>query len=426
MRIFKNNNLSDEERAVVLRRPAVESAAKIEKIVSDILNNIKKNGDDALFNYSKTLDHFDGDNLMISEVEILDAEKRLNKKLKIAIDEAFVNISNFHKEQTPRVLTLTTADGIVCESRTHALDSVGLYVPGGSAPLVSTALMLAIPAMVAGCREVVLCSPPPISDAILYAASLCNVHKIFNIGGAQAIGAMAYGTKTVPKVSKIFGPGNQYVTMAKSLVRNDPQGAAIDMPAGPSEVLVIADEHANAAYVAADLLSQAEHGPDSQVMLVTTSLDLAYKVKGEIDNECAFLSRSLIARQALTESSILIVNSIDEAIAISNTYAPEHLILQIKDAEKYLNAIRNAGSIFVGAYTPESLGDYASGTNHTLPTYGYARTYSALGTDDFRRRYTLQRATKEGLEKIASTITTLAKAEGLDAHGYAVTVRLEK
>jgi len=426
MRIFKNNNLSDEERAVVLRRPAVESAAKIEKIVSDILNNIKKNGDDALFNYSKTLDHFDGDNLMISEDEILAAEKRLNKKLKIAIDEAFVNISNFHKEQTPRVLTLTTADGIVCESRTHALDSVGLYVPGGSAPLVSTALMLAIPAMVAGCREVVLCSPPPISDAILYAASLCNVHKIFNIGGAQAIGAMAYGTKTVPKVSKIFGPGNQYVTMAKSLVRNDPQGAAIDMPAGPSEVLVIADEHANAAYVAADLLSQAEHGPDSQVMLVTTSLDLANKVKEEIDNECAFLSRSLIARQALTESSILIVNSIDEAVAISNTYAPEHLILQIKDAEKYLNAIRNAGSIFVGAYTPESLGDYASGTNHTLPTYGYARTYSALGTDDFRRRYTIQRATKEGLEKIASTITTLAKAEGLDAHGYAVTVRLEK
>ncbi len=426
MQILKYKELSDKEKAQVLERPAASQAKDIEKIVTEILSNIKEKGDEALFHYAKTLDHFEGDTLLVSEDEIRAAEERLDKKLKIAIDEAFLNISRFHKEQTPRVLTLTTADGIVCESRTHALDSVGLYVPGGSAPLVSTALMLAIPAMVAGCGEVILCSPPPISDAILYAANLCNVHKIFRLGGAQAIGAMAYGTKSVPKVLKIFGPGNQFVTMAKSLVRNDPKGAAIDMPAGPSEVLVIADAYANAAYVAADLLSQAEHGPDSQVLLVTTSMDLAHKVMEEIDKECALLSRVEIARKALIKSSILVVDTINEAVAISNTYAPEHLILQLKDAERYLSALHNAGSIFVGAYTPESLGDYASGTNHTLPTYGYAKTYSALGTDDYRRRYTVQRATREGLFKIAETVTTMARAEGLDAHGYAVSVRLIK
>lgn len=285
--------------------------------------------------------------------------------------------------------------------------------------------MLAVPAQIAKNPEVILCSPPPISDAIVYAATKAGVKRIFNLGGAQAVAAMAYGTESVPKVSKIFGPGNQFVTMAKRLVSNDASGAAIDMPAGPSEVLVLADNKANPEFVAADLLSQAEHGPDSQVILVTESVEFAKRAMEAVNRQLEELPRKEIALKALSKSTALVVDTIEECVKISNQYAPEHLILQVEDPDAILGSLVNAGSIFVGAYTPESLGDYASGTNHTLPTYGYAKTYSALGTDDYRRRYTVQRATKEGLKGIASTVTTMADAEGLGAHKNAVVVRVK-
>ena len=416
--------LSAEQKIDALTRPAQTSSDKVQEIVSNIISRIRKEGDCALFEFSKTLDKYEGANLEWTESEIKDACARVDSNLKTAIDTAYENIAKFHKEQTPHTVKLETYPGIVCETHTHPIDSVGLYVPGGSAPLVSTALMLAVPAAIAQCPEVILCSPPPISDAIVYAATKAGVKRIFNLGGAQAIAAMAYGTQTVPKVLKIFGPGNQFVTMAKRLVSNDSNGAAIDMPAGPSEVLVIADNNANPAFVAADLLSQAEHGPDSQVILVSLSEDFAKKAMAEVDKQLEVLFRREIAIKALSKSTALVVDSLEEAATLSNTYAPEHLILQIDNPDSLLGKLRNAGSIFVGAYTPESLGDYASGTNHTLPTYGYARTCCALGTDDYRRRYTVQKASKEGLKAIASTVTTMADAEGLGAHKNAVVVRV--
>ncbi len=423
IKVFKN--LSEEEKTLSLTRPAQSSSQKVQDIVSNIISRIRKEGDNALFEFSKELDKFTGDHLEWSESEIKEACSRVEPSLKKAIDTAYDNISRFHSEQKPQSVKLETYPGIVCETHTHPIDSVGLYVPGGSAPLVSTALMLAIPAKIAGCPDVILCSPPPISDAIIYAASLAGVKRIFSIGGAQAIAAMAYGTQTVPKVLKIFGPGNQFVTMAKRLVSGDAEGAAIDMPAGPSEVLVIADKTANPAFVAADLLSQAEHGPDSQVILVATSEDIAKKTMDEVEKQLCVLPRKEIAQKALAKSTALIVDSLDEAVKVSNRYAPEHLILQIENPELIIDKLRNAGSIFVGAYTPESLGDYASGTNHTLPTYGYAKTYCALGTDDYRRRFTVQKASKEGLRKIADTVTAMAAAEGLDAHKNAVVLRVQ-
>ena len=314
----------------------------------------------------------------------------------------------------------------MCQTATHPIEKVGLYVPGGSAPLVSTALMLGVPAQIAGCEEVVLTSPYPLSDGIIYAAHKCGISKIFKLGGAHAIAALAYGTQSVPKVHKIFGPGNQFVTMAKRLVSDDPQGAAIDMPAGPSEVLVIADQHADPDFVAADLLSQAEHGPDSQVILVSDSLELLQKADKAVQEQLAVLPRREIAAQALAKSRLILSQSLQESIAISNHYAPEHLIVQVEDPQAIVGQLRNAGSIFLGAYTCESMGDYASGTNHTLPTYGYAKTASALGTDDFRRRYTISCATPDGLRAIGATVETLATAEGLDAHRNAVTLRLNK
>ena len=416
--------LSAEQKLDALTRPAQTSSDKVQEIVSNIISRIRKEGDCALFEFSKTLDKYEGANLEWSENEIKDACSRVDNDLKTAIDTAYENIAKFHKEQKPHTVKLETYPGIVCETHTHPIDSVGLYVPGGSAPLVSTALMLAVPASIAQCPEVILCSPPPISDAIIYAATKAGVKRIFNLGGAQAIAAMAYGTQTVPKVLKIFGPGNQFVTMAKRLVSNDSEGAAIDMPAGPSEVLVIADNNANPAFVAADLLSQAEHGPDSQVILVSLSVDFAKKAMAEVEKQLEVLPRREIAVKALSKSTALVVDSLEEAATLSNTYAPEHLILQIDNPDSLLGKLRNAGSIFVGAYTPESLGDYASGTNHTLPTYGYARTCCALGTDDYRRRYTVQKASKEGLKAIASTVTTMADAEGLGAHKNAVVVRV--
>ncbi len=423
VKIWKD--LSAQEQQEALLRPAQASSEKVNQIVTSIISRIRKEGDTALFEYSKTLDKFEGENIEWTEGEIKDACSRVDEKLKKAIDTAYENIAKFHSEQKPHHVKLETYPGIVCETHTHPIDSVGLYVPGGSAPLVSTALMLAVPAKIAQCPEVILCSPPPISDAIIYAATKAGVKRIFNLGGAQAIAAMAYGTQSVPKVLKIFGPGNQFVTMAKRLVSNDPMGAAIDMPAGPSEVLVIASDSANPDYVAADLLSQAEHGPDSQVILISLSKEFAQKVLECVDKQLEVLPRKEIATKALSKSTALVVDSLDEAAALSNRYAPEHLILQIDDPDSLLGKLRNAGSIFVGAYTPESLGDYASGTNHTLPTYGYAKTCCALGTDDYRRRYTIQKASREGLKNIADTVTAMAEAEGLDAHKNAVVIRVK-
>lgn len=418
------NELSSCEQEDTLTRPAQSSNDKVEAIVKDIIANIRKDGDKALKEYSVKLDHFSGENIELSSQEIAEACSRIDGNLKQAIETAYKNIYKFHQAQTPSHVDLETFPGITCQTRTHAIDAVGLYVPGGSAPLVSTALMLAVPAQIAGCKEVILCSPPPISDAIIYAASLAGVKRIFNLGGAQAIAAMAYGTASVPKMLKIFGPGNQFVTMAKRLVSSDPHGAAIDMPAGPSEVLVIADESANPKFVAADLLSQAEHGPDSQVLLVTDSMSLADSAMEAVKRELEKLPRREIAAAALSKSNIVVVPNLETAVAVSNRYAPEHLILQVKDPDAYIDSLHNAGSIFVGSFTPESLGDYASGTNHTLPTYGYAKTFSALGTDDYRRRYTIQRATQEGLRQISSTVQALARAESLEAHRLAVAVRI--
>ncbi|MGN0894874.1 MAG: histidinol dehydrogenase [Succinivibrio sp.] len=423
VKIWKD--LSDTQKEEALTRPAQTSSAKVQEIVENIISRIRKEGDSALFEFSKTLDRYEGDSIELTKDEIKAACARVVGELKESIDTAYENIRKFHAAQTPNCVKLETYPGIVCETHTHPIDSVGLYVPGGSAPLVSTALMLAVPAEIAGCPEVILCSPPPISDAIVYAATKAGVKRIFNLGGAQAVAAMAYGTQTVPKVLKIFGPGNQFVTMAKRLASNDANGAAIDMPAGPSEVLVIADDKANPAFVAADLLSQAEHGPDSQVILLTMSESFAKTVLMEVETQVSALPREEIARKALSKSTAIVVDSIEEACKVSNRYAPEHLILQLSDPESVLGALRNAGSIFVGAYTPESLGDYASGTNHTLPTYGYAKTCCALGTDDYRRRFTVQKASAEGLKAIAKTVTTLADAEGLGAHKNAVVVRVK-
>ncbi|MBO6258082.1 MAG: histidinol dehydrogenase [Succinivibrio sp.] len=418
------NDLSEDERRSVLTRPAQTSSTKVQTIVEDIISRICEEGDSALFEFSKNLDHYEGDSLELTETEIEKACSDLSPDLKNAIDTAYENIKNFHAAQNTDHVELETFPGIVCQTATHPIDSVGLYVPGGSAPLVSTALMLGVPAQVAGCAEVILCSPPPISNAIIYAARKAGVKRIFNLGGAQAIAAMAYGTATVPKVLKIFGPGNQFVTMAKRLVSNDPNGAAIDMPAGPSEVLVIADNNAQPSFVAADLLSQAEHGPDSQVILVSDSEEFVTKAVAEVDRQLTQLPRKEIAHKALSKSTAIVVETLEDAVAVSNKYAPEHLILQVEDPDALIPFLHNAGSIFVGAFTPESLGDYASGTNHTLPTYGYAHTYSALGTADYRRRYTIQRASAEGLKAIAPVVETLADAEGLGAHKNAVTVRV--
>ncbi len=417
------DDLDVKSKKEALKRPAFESANDIFKICKEIVDTIKEKGDSALISYVQKLDKFDSDVLRVDENLINTAKDRIDSSLKMAIDEAFINIYNFHKAQDCTHVHMETTKGITCMTKTHAIESVGLYVPGGSAPLVSTALMLSIPALIAGCKKIILASPPPINDAILYAASKANIKDIYNMGGAHAIAAMAYGTESVPKVLKIFGPGNQFVTMAKKIVSDDANGAAIDMPAGPSEVLVIADKNANASFIASDLLSQAEHGPDSQVILVSDSNTLIENVKVELDKQLKVLPRADIAKKALSHSALILCKDIATCIEISNTYAPEHLIVHTDNAHEIEDKLLNAGSIFLGALTPESLGDYASGTNHTLPTYGYAKTYSALGTDDYRRRYTVSYANEIGIKNIAKTVMTLANAEGLFAHKNAIDIR---
>lgn len=425
MQIIEWAKLNKEARRATLTRPAMTNSAEITSIVSNIVNRIRTEGDAALLEFTAKFDNVTDNNLRLSEAAIQSACEKTSPELKAAIQHAYRNVASFHEAQKPTALALDTQPGVRCELHYQPINRVGLYVPGGSAPLVSTVLMLAVPAKIAECRKVILCSPPPIADEIIYAATLCGVTEIYTMGGAQAIAAMAYGTESVSKVDKIFGPGNAWVTEAKRQVSMDFRGAAIDMPAGPSEVLVIADETANPAFVASDLLSQAEHGPDSQVVLVTPSTDFAKAVDVELEKQLAELSRAEIARQALESSRSIICADLEEACVISNEYAPEHLIVQTREPRALLGQLENAGSIFLGNWTPESVGDYASGTNHTLPTYGYAKTASSLGLADYQRRYTVQELSSDGLAGLATTVTLMADAEGLTAHKRAVTIRME-
>jgi len=411
----------------ITKRPVFENVS-LEKTVKKILDKVKTKGDKAVRKYTKDFDGIKLKKLTVSEKEIKAAEYLLSQELKGAIQQAKANIEKFHQFQIEEVKVIETMPGINCWRRSAGIEKVGIYIPGGSAPLFSTVLMLAIPAMIAGCKEVILCTPPSkggsVNPAILYAADLCGVTKIFKVGGVQAIAAMAYGTETIPKAFKIFGPGNQYVTAAKQLIQKE--NIAIDMPAGPSEVLVIADETAVPEFVAADLLSQAEHGADSQVILLTTSELLVEKLQQSIKEQLKELPRKEIAEKALANSKIALLNSIDEAIDLSNLYAPEHLILSCENAEELTGKIISAGSVFIGNYSPESVGDYASGTNHTLPTNGYAAMYSGVSVDSFVKKITFQQLTKEGLENIGRTVMEMAAAEGLDAHKNAVGIRLKK
>lgn len=425
MKTLDWNQLSDAEQALALRRPALAQGGR-EAQVADIIEKVRAGGDATLLQLTRDLDKTERHALRLSEQEIDAAAGRVSEELKAAIELAIDNIGAFHRAQVPAPISLDTQPGVRCELHFQPIEKVGLYVPGGSAPLVSTVMMLAIPARLAGCERVVLCSPPPVNDAIVYTARRCGVDAIYTLGGAQAVAAMAYGTETITKVDKIFGPGNTWVTEAKRQVAADVEGAAIDMPAGPSEVLVIADESADAAFIASDLLSQAEHGPDSQVVLVTPSQALAARVYQALAEQLAQLSRRDIAAQAIDNSLTLLCRDLAQAAAISNAYAPEHLIVQTEDPRALLPRLKNAGSIFLGAWTPESVGDYASGTNHTLPTYGYARTYSSLGLADYQRRYTVQELSPEGLQAIGPAVELLAATETLDAHKNAVSLRLAK
>jgi histidinol dehydrogenase len=409
----------------ILKRPT-QSKANLEKVVAEVFAEIQAKGDEALLSFTAKFDGCQLSALQVSEREIAEAIKTLDPQLKAAIEKAASNIRTFHNNQLHTEAAVQIADGIQCWRKTTAIEKVGLYIPGGTAPLFSTVLMLAIPASIAGSKEITLCSPPnkegKIHSAILFAAALCGVRKIFKLGGIQAIGAMTYGSESVPKAYKIFGPGNQYVTAAKQYASME--GVAIDMPAGPSEVLVFADASGDAAFVAADLLSQAEHGADSQVVLVSTEARMITEVQKEIDIQLQALPRKETAAKALANSILILVKSKEEAMDLINEYAPEHLILQSQDEAYFVQNIRNAGSVFIGNYTPESAGDYASGTNHTLPTNGYARAYSGVSVDSFVKKITFQKISEKGLKELGPTIEIMAEAEELMAHKNAVSIRL--
>jgi histidinol dehydrogenase len=416
-----------QDWAKLLSRPTFDNSALTET-VQNVLNDVKNRGDEAVKEYELKFDKIELSDLQASEQEIAEAEKLISSELKSAILLAKANIEKFHSAQKHELPKVETMPGVTCWQKAVAIEKVGLYIPGGTAPLFSTVLMLAVPAKIAGCKEIVLCSPPnsegKIHPAVLYSAKVSGVTKVFKIGGIQAIGAMAYGTESVPKVYKIFGPGNQYVTAAKQLVSL--KEAAIDMPAGPSEVEVIADHTANPAFVAADFLSQAEHGADSQSILLTTSETLAEQVVAEIEKQVAQLPRVELARKSLANSKIIVLSSIDEIIEMTNEYAPEHLIISTKNYRDVAEKIVNAGSIFLGHLTPESAGDYASGTNHTLPTNGYAKAYSGVNLDSFMKKITFQELTEEGLRHIGKAVEVMAEAEGLTAHKEAMKLRREK
>lgn len=422
------NDLTAEMQAGVLARPALADSALLRDTVSRILLKVQTDGDNAILDYTKEFDGAQLESLRLAPGKIFEAEQAITPDVKAAIDLAYDNIKRFHEAQIPKDITVTTAPGVVCEQKHAALEAVGLYIPGGSAPLPSTVLMLGVCAQVAKCELPILCTPPSpqgeIANEILYAANKCGIKHIYLCGGAQAIAGMAYGTDTIPKVDKIFGPGNSFVTEAKQQVSQNVNGAAIDMPAGPSEVLVIADEFASPAFVAADLLSQAEHGPDSQAVVVANSSTLIKQVQQQVLLQLAKLKRQSIAEKSIANSRFIITQSTEQSIEVANAYAAEHLIIQTQNADQVAAKVKHAGSIFVGAYSPESAGDYASGTNHVLPTYGYARNYSSLGLLDFMRRYTVQTLSKDGLNNISKAIIDLANAEGLDAHANAVAIRL--
>lgn len=409
----------------ILRRPVLNTDT-LRNTVKEVLDKVKTEGDKAVREYEERFDKVKLDSLGVTETEIAEAEKEVPIELKAAIMLAQKNIHTFHSSQRFEGKKVQTVPGVTCWQKAVAIEKVGLYIPGGTAPLFSTVLMLATPAQIAGCKEIVLCTPPDkegkVHPAILYAAKLAGVNKIFKAGGVQAIAAMAYGTESVPKVYKIFGPGNQYVTAAKQLVSL--RDVAIDMPAGPSEVEVLADETANPVFVAADLLSQAEHGVDSQVILITTSVELQQAVKVEVERQLALLPRKEIAEKSLANSKLIVVDSMEEAIELTNAYAPEHLIIETEDYLSVAERIVNAGSVFLGSLTPESAGDYASGTNHTLPTNGYAKAYSGVSLDSFIRKITFQEIKPEGLNIIGPAIELMAANEQLDAHKNAVSVRL--
>ena len=417
---------SRSEWKSILSRPTLNTAT-LRDTVLQVLSDIREKGDKAVIEYEEKFDKVKLASLEVTEEEFAEAEKATDSTLKEAIGKALENIRTFHASQKFEGQKVTTTTGVTCWQKAVAIEKVGLYIPGGTAPLFSTVLMLAAPAKIAGCKEIVLCSPPnregKINPAILYAAKAAGVSRIFKAGGVQAIGAMAYGTESIPKVYKIFGPGNQYVMAAKQEVSL--HDVAIDMPAGPSEVAVLADETANPAYVASDLLSQAEHGIDSQSILITTSEELINAVQEEVEKQLSVLPRKEITEKSLSHSKLILVSSIDEAIEMSNEYAPEHLIIETKDYMHVAERIVNAGSVFLGPYTPESAGDYASGTNHTLPTNGYAKAYSGVNLDSFTRKITFQEITREGIMNIGPTIETMAANEFLDAHKNAVTVRLK-
>jgi histidinol dehydrogenase len=413
-----------EQQQALLLRPAIAASENVTQTVREVLEQVKARGDAALRDFSARFDKAQVENLRVTPQQISDASDRLSDTLKQAMAVAVANIETFHNAQILPPVDVETQPGVRCQQITRPVKSVGLYIPGGSAPLFSTVLMLATPARIAGCGRVVLCSPPPIADEILYAAQLCGVEEVFQVGGAQAIAALAFGTETVPRVDKIFGPGNAWVTEAKRQVSQRLDGAAIDMPAGPSEVLVIADEGATPAFVASDLLSQAEHGPDSQVILLTPSRTLADAVAEAVEQQLAQLPRAATARQALESSRLIVARDLQQCVEISNLYGPEHLILQTRQPRELVESITSAGSVFLGDWSPESAGDYASGTNHVLPTYGYTSTCSSLGLADFQKRMTVQELTPQGFLNLAATIETLAAAEQLDAHKNAVTLRV--
>ena len=409
----------------IVERPHLD-VSQLNETVASVLADVKQRGDQAVKGYELKFDHVDLPTLEVTKDEIAEAEKLVTKELKEAIQLAHANIKTFHESQRFRSKKVETLPGVTCWQKSVPIEKVGLYIPGGTAPLFSTVLMLATPAKIAGCKEIVLCTPPnregKVNPAILVAAQIAGVSKIFKAGGVQAIGAMAYGTETVPKVYKIFGPGNQYVMAAKQQVSIHDVG--IDMPAGPSEVCVIADDTANAEFVAADLLSQAEHGADSQVFLITTSNKFIDEVQKELGKQLEALPRKEIAQKALENSVMVLVTDMREAIELSNTYAPEHLVIQTEDYEEVAAKVVNAGSVFLGKYACESAGDYASGTNHTLPTHGYATTYNGVNLDSYCRKVTFQHLTEEGVRQIGHAVELMAEAEQLDAHKNAMTVRI--
>jgi histidinol dehydrogenase len=428
LRILDWAALDAPARADALRRPADRDTARLAADVRAIVTRVRSEGDAALRDLTRRLDRVDLPRFAVDQAEFEAAEAALTAAQKAALLSAVGTVSRFHEAQTQGPLRVETAPGVVCERLTRPLDAVGLYVPAGTAPLPSTAIMLAVPARLAGCPLRVMCTPPRpdgrADPAVLVAARYCGVTDVYRIGGAQAIAAMAYGTESVPKVDKLFGPGNAWVTAAKLLVAADPDGAALDLPAGPSEVLVVADAGANPDFVAADLLAQAEHSVDAQVMLVTDSAQLAGAVATAVATQLERLPRRETVAQALLASRIVVVRDLEVALEVANAYAPEHLILQIEAPRRWLPLVRNAGSVFLGPWTPETLGDYCSGTNHVLPTYGYARAYSGLGIADFVKRMTVQEATADGLRSLAPTALALAGLESLDAHANAVSVRL--